>query len=152
MSEEPTPSPALLAYDGSDSAGAAIVEAGRQLRTPKAARVLTVWTPLEDIPFWGPAMTRFPDDLLQAARREAEKLAAEGSELANAAGFEAEPLVTSGEPVWRSVIDAADSIGAGVIVLGSHGRGTVGSAVMGSVATAVAHHATIPVLICRRRG
>jgi nucleotide-binding universal stress UspA family protein len=36
-----------------------------------------------------------------------------------------------------------------VIVLGSHGRGTAGSAVLGSVATAVAHHAELPVLICR---
>ncbi len=149
MSEEPTPPPVLIAYDGSDAARSAIAEAGRQLRTPRHARVLTVWTPLEDIPFWGPAMTRFPDELLQGARHEAEKLAAEGAELASSAGFEAEPLVTSGEAVWRSVIDAADAIGAGLIVTGSHGRGTIGSAVLGSVATAVAHHATVPVLICR---
>ena len=44
---------------------------------------------------------------------------------------------------------AIEQAGASVIVLGSHGRSGVGYAVMGSVATAVAHHAKVPVLITR---
>ena len=151
MSDAPT-DPVLIAFDGSKAARAAIDVAGQQLRTPRPARILTVWTPLEDIPFWGPSMTRFPDDLLNAAARQAEKFAAEGAELATAAGFEAEPLVMSGEPVWRCVIDAAEAIETSLIVLGSRGRGTISSALMGSVATAVAHHATVPVLVCRTPG
>ena len=39
--------------------------------------------------------------------------------------------------------------GAGIIVIGSHGRSGVRYAALGSVATAVAHHATVPVLIAR---
>jgi nucleotide-binding universal stress UspA family protein len=34
-------------------------------------------------------------------------------------------------------------------VLGSHGRSGAAYLAMGSVATAVAHHAKVPVLICR---
>jgi len=146
MSDRP---PVLIAFDGSDAARAAIEVAGGQLETPRPAIVLTVWTPLEDMPFWGPAMARFPEELLQVAMRQSEKLAAEGVALADAAGFEAKAVVESGDPVWRCIVDTADANGADLIVVGSHGRGAIGSALLGSVATAVAHHAAQPVLVCR---
>jgi hypothetical protein len=37
--------PVLFAYDGSDLAGNAITEAGRQLRAGRDALVLTIWEP-----------------------------------------------------------------------------------------------------------
>ena len=49
----------------------------------------------------------------------------------------------------RESFETAEQAGASVIVLGSHGRSGVGYAVIGSVATAVAHHAKVPVLITR---
>jgi hypothetical protein len=44
-------SPVLFAYDGSDHAKAAIEQAGRELRTGRPALVLTVWQPLQSMPF-----------------------------------------------------------------------------------------------------
>lgn len=35
-----------------------------------------------------------------------------------------------------------------LIVIGSHGRSSVGIALLGSVANSVVHHSDIPVLVC----
>ena len=40
------PGPVVFAYDGSDLAGLAIEEAGRQLQPGRDAVVLTVWRPV----------------------------------------------------------------------------------------------------------
>jgi nucleotide-binding universal stress UspA family protein len=48
-----------------------------------------------------------------------------------------------------SIVDAARAAGADLIVLGSHGRGALGSAVLGSVAAEVVEYATTPVLVVR---
>jgi nucleotide-binding universal stress UspA family protein len=49
----------------------------------------------------------------------------------------------------NSIVDAARAAGADLIVLGSHGRGALGSAVLGSVAAEVVEYATTPVLVVR---
>lgn len=90
-----------------------------------------------------------PPELLEEVRAEAERTAEEGAELASAAGFDASSAVRDEERPWKAILDSAKEADAGMIVLGSHGRGAAGSAVMGSVATSVAHHAELPVLICR---
>ena len=149
MAADPAPdSPVLFAYDGSDHAKAAIEQAGRQLRTGRPAVVLTVWLPLQSIPFARLAVV--PDDVAEAMGEGARETAAEGVELANAAGFDAEPLVEVGSPVWERIVQAADENDAAVVVLGSHGRSGVSYVTMGSVATAVAHHSKRPVLITRK--
>lgn len=144
-------SPVLIAYDGSGFSKFAIEEAGRHLRTPRRALVLTVWTKVEALPFWGPAMVGLPAEVFVNARADASKTAAEGVNLARSAGFAAEPLVESGAQVWKQIVDSAAELEAGLIVLGSQGRSAVSYALMGSVATAVAHHADQPVLITRSR-
>jgi len=142
----------LFAYDGSEEARQAIAEAGDQLEAGRPAIVLAVWEPIEAIPFWGAPMSQVPSSLTEQIQKEAEKVAAEGAELAKTAGFDAESAAAEGSPVWKAVVDAAEGRGASLIVLGSHGRSGLGYVTMGSVATAVAHHANIPVLICRRAG
>jgi nucleotide-binding universal stress UspA family protein len=141
--------PALIAYDGSDHAKHAIEQAAAELRTPRKAVVLAAYEPLTAIPFWGAPAAMVPPDLIEEVRTEAERTAGEGGELASSAGFDASSAVREGVRTWQTILDAAKEADAGIIVLGSHGRGAVGSAVMGSVATAVAHHADLPVLICR---
>lgn len=144
-----TDGPVLFAYDGSDQAQGAIEQAGRQLQGDRKAIVLSVWEPLESVPFWGAPMSTVPAEMAEQVRAEAEKLAAEGAERARKAGFDAEPAVAEGAPVWQRIVHAAEERGAGIIVLGSHGRSGAAYLAMGSVATAVAHHAKVPVLICR---
>ncbi len=150
MSEISEEGPVLIAYDGSDCSKAAIEQAGRQLRTDRPAIVLTVWEPLDAVPFWGAPMATVPAEITEEVVTLAEKVAAEGVALAADAGFDARPLVELGAPVWARIVEMADSERASMIVLGSQGRSSVGYAVMGSVATAVAHHAKAPVMITRR--
>jgi len=113
------------------------------------AVVVAAYQPLDALPFWGRPAAIVPDDLIEEAGKEAAKTAAEGAELANSAGFDASSTAREEDTAWKAILGAAEEAGAGIIVLGSHGRGTVGSAVLGSVATTVAHHANLPVMICR---
>ncbi|MCB0877125.1 MAG: universal stress protein [Solirubrobacterales bacterium] len=149
MTDRSDAGPILIAYDGSDCSKDAIAEAGRQLRDDRSAIVLTVWEPLDAVPFWGVPMATMPSEMTEQVVTRAREVAAEGVALIGEAGFEAEPRVELGAPVWSRIVETADEVGASVIVLGSHGRSSVGYAVMGSVATAVAHHAKVPVLITR---
>lgn len=142
--------PVVFAYDGSEHARSAIEQAGQLLRPGRPAVVLTVWQPLQTVPFFGGvAMPSLPQEVFEEGAREAERVAGEGVELATAAGFAAEPLVVDGSPVWHRIVELADDRGASLVVLGSRGRSGLSYASMGSVATAVAHHVERPVLITR---
>jgi len=145
----PDEKPVLIAYDGSDHAKYAIEQAGAELRTPRKAVVLAAFEALGALPFWGPPAAAVPDEMVDQVRKEAGKTADEGAKLAADAGFDASSQTAEGVRTWQTILDAAKEIDAGMIVLGSHGRGSVGSAVLGSVATAVAQHAHLPVMICR---
>jgi nucleotide-binding universal stress UspA family protein len=58
------------------------------------------------------------------------------------------PLVES-HAAWRGILEAADSGGADLIVMGSHGRSGIEKLVLGSVAQRVLSHAHQPVLVVR---
>jgi nucleotide-binding universal stress UspA family protein len=49
--------------------------------------------------------------------------------------------------VWAALVDAATAAGAAAIVCGSHGHNAVVRAVIGSVASGLAHRASVPVLV-----
>jgi nucleotide-binding universal stress UspA family protein len=140
----------LFAYDGSELAGHAITEAGRQLRADRDALVLTIWEPFNVgfLPIGGVAFDAAGPDEVRAA---AEKTASHGASLAEAAGFRAETMTAEGAPTWKGIVDAAEARGASLIVIGSHGRSGVTSLMMGSVASAVAAHAQRSVLIVHHR-
>ncbi len=160
--------PALLCYDGSDAARRAIESAGALLGGGNAV-VLTIWESL------GSAMVHrglpLPGELGRDVRelssdvidtidsgivQAAQATAAEGAEVAAAAGFDARPeaqraVARTAErdevTVWRAILDAADAEDARVIVLGSRGRSAVKSALLGSVSYGVVHHSTRPLLV-----
>ncbi len=69
---------------------------------------------------------------------------------ARAAGVEAMFLLWDGDP-GDSIISAAESEAVDLIVVGSHGRSSVGRFVLGSVSDHVVHHAQCPVLVVRPR-
>ena len=56
--------------------------------------------------------------------------------------------VYSGEP-YLEIIQAADKIGANMIIMGTHGRKGVAYLVLGSVAEYVLRHARVPVMSVR---
>jgi nucleotide-binding universal stress UspA family protein len=145
--ESTSEGPVLFAYDGSEHAQAAIAEAGRQLTADRAAIVLTVWEPLDSIPFMGAPWTSVPEGVMEEVAERARETAVEGAELARAAGFDAVPLADRGSPAWTRIVDLAEENDAVIVVLGSHGRTGLDYVLMGSVATAVAQHVKRPVLI-----
>jgi nucleotide-binding universal stress UspA family protein len=64
------------------------------------------------------------------------------------AGIGVSFLVWEGEP-GPAIVEAAESEGADMIVVGSHGRGRVGRFVLGSVSDHVIRNASAPVLVVR---
>ena len=147
--------PVLLAYDGSEHAKTAIERAGAVLQHGPAV-VATAWTTFEGAA--PAALLALPGSMVregtaaldEAGRETAEELAAEGAELARAAGFDAEPrAVSSSGPFFAALIDLADELDASAIVAGSRGRSTLAAAVLGSVSTGLLHHTSRPVMIVR---
>jgi nucleotide-binding universal stress UspA family protein len=57
-------------------------------------------------------------------------------------------LIWEGDPA-ESIVDAAISEGADIIVIGSHGRAALGRALIGSVSDQVVRHAPCPVMVVR---
>jgi len=58
-------------------------------------------------------------------------------------------LKVTGDAPWRSIIDSAKAKKCDVIVMASHGRGGLGTLLLGSETNKVLAHSTTPVLVCR---
>jgi nucleotide-binding universal stress UspA family protein len=147
--------PVMFAYDGSSHARAAIERAATVLQTGPAV-VATAWTSFEES---APgALLAMPKDIVRDSvkmldetnREAAEELAAEGAELASAAGFDAQPrAIRAGGPFFAALLHTADELDARAIVAGSRGRSSLAAAVLGSVSTGLLHHTRRPVLVVR---
>jgi nucleotide-binding universal stress UspA family protein len=141
--------PVLFAYDGSELAKHAIEEAGRLLDAGGDALVVTVWQPF-DVGFLPASGLQFDAAQIAEVRAAAARTAAEGAELANAAGFHAQSAEIETSPTWKGIAKLADEHDARLVVLGSHGRSGLAGVVVGSVAGAVAAHSPRSVLIVHR--
>ena len=147
----PPRGPVVFAYDGSELAKLAIDEAGRQLARGRDALVLTIWQPF-DVGFVPPAELRLNAAEIADVRDAAQRTAADGASLAQAAGFIARGLEVEAAPAWKGIVHTADEHDASLIVLGSHGRTGLTGVLLGSVAEAVAAHSRRSVLIVHRGG
>lgn len=67
-----------------------------------------------------------------------------------AAGVTVSFMVWEGEP-GPSIVDAATSEQVDMVIVGSHGRGSMGRLLIGSVSEHVVRHAPCPVLVVRAR-
>jgi nucleotide-binding universal stress UspA family protein len=92
------------------------------------------------------AMGYVPD--LEDQRKEARKLVERAAATLRTAGFKADPEVREGD-IRELILDSAAQWGAGLIVLGSHGRRGLQRFLLGSVAESVARHAHCSVEIVR---
>jgi len=142
--------PVIVAYDGATCARNAIGEAGSLIVPGRAAIVLTVWQRF-DLGF-----IPSEEDQLDAAdseqvRRAAERTAADGAVLADAAGFRSRGVAIEASPTWKGIVEFAEEREASLIVLGTHGRARRVDALLGSVARDVAAHSQRTVLIAHRR-
>jgi len=146
--------PVLLCYDGSEDARHAIRRAGA-LFPGRRALVATVWRPTAvpgSLGFAGEAAGMV--NLVEVDRAGAEdggRLAGEGVRIARDAGLMAEPLaLEAAGPIWKAIVDIAEREDAATIVMGSRGLAGLKAMLLGSVSSAVVHHADRPTLIVRR--
>jgi nucleotide-binding universal stress UspA family protein len=78
----------------------------------------------------------------------AADLARTACEPARARGIEADCVVWEGA-AGEAILAAATSVGADLIVVGSHSRSGLGRMVLGSVSDHVVHNAAVPVMVVR---
>ena len=149
----PTPStaadstgPVLFAYDGTELAAFAIEQAAATLPPRTAALVVCVWQPV-DVGFAPADGTHFNADRATEVRLAAERTAADGASLAEAAGFLVSSRAVEAAPTWKGIVGTADEHNASLIVLGPHRRNGLLGHLQGSVAAAVVAHTATPVLI-----
>jgi nucleotide-binding universal stress UspA family protein len=83
-------------------------------------------------------------------QRGKEVLDAEVERVRSAGGTVAQAHLMLGG-VAREIVHLAEDLGAGLIVMGSRGRGGIRRALMGSVSDSVVRHAHCPVLVVRHK-
>jgi nucleotide-binding universal stress UspA family protein len=88
-------------------------------------------------------------DYLSAATAEANSAIKAARAALEAAGVKVETSVVESHAAWRGVVEAAQSMQADLIVMGSHGRSGLEKLVLGSVTQAVLSHTHLPVLVVR---
>ena len=144
------PTKILLASDGSEEAELAL-KTGVDLtnNTNSELHVVTVggaeYRHGYDIPESG--------DLLQETyktiEREAqETLAEQVKKIEDAGGTVTEAHLRMGRAA-EEIVNLGEEIGAGLIIIGSRGRGGISRTLMGSVSDSVIRHAHCPVLVVR---
>ncbi|MBX3297285.1 MAG: universal stress protein [Acidobacteria bacterium] len=153
----------LIAYDGSDFADAAIDDLTRAGLSGEAEAVLMCITDAWELPEIIDRVTtsggkvsqenaellrRHVNDALENTRRLAETAAAKVQALFP--GWSVRTEVRTGKPAWE-IITFADDWQPDLIVVGSHGRGFVGRAILGSVSMKVLHESRTSVRIARER-
>lgn len=138
----------LLASDGSDVSQRAVhslIDHVRWFREPPRVHLLHVHAP---IPV-GLAVQHLSQETLDRYyREEGEAALKPAADLLAAAGIATTPHIHVGHAA-EIIVRLAGELGCELICLGSHGRGGIGNALLGSVASRVLHLSAIPVLIAR---
>ena len=86
------------------------------------------------------------DQVRSGREASAQELVSRG----RAAGVHVTFLIWEGDP-GEAIVDAAQSEQVDLVVVGSHGRGSVGRFFLGSVSDHVVHNAHCPVVVVRAR-
>jgi nucleotide-binding universal stress UspA family protein len=142
------PTTILLATDGSEEAQlAATTAADLAEKTNSELHVLTVGPdyPLYELPEH-PADF---EDVLRENRREAKELLEQQAKWIEESGGTVKETHLREGRADEEIVEVAEEIGAGLIVLGSRGHGRLTRALMGSVSDAVVRYAHCPVTIVR---
>jgi nucleotide-binding universal stress UspA family protein len=142
----------LVAYDRSSHARAALAQAVDIARTQQAT--LTVLTSYSTVLAWSgvtvPGLTQtIYDELMEAVRAEGQAAIDEAVKQLPDGMTAGTRLVDA--PAAEAILGEASQGGHDLIVLGSRGRGDVGSMLLGSVSHRVLHSSHLPVLVVTAR-
>jgi nucleotide-binding universal stress UspA family protein len=141
----------LLAIDGSPYSDAAVAEVGRRpWPSGSEVRVITVDPKVDSNLLGGGSPTVF-DELVQRQRTDAHRRLHAAVQVLNQASPELKVtyLMREGWPK-EAILDEAEHWGADLVVVGSHGYGSIRRLFLGSVSLAVAINASCSVEIVRR--
>ena len=139
----------LVPVDGSETSLKAVAKAAEMAKA-FASEVTAVYV-LDPYPFTGVGadFAYGQAQYLSAATAEANKALEEVNKVMANAAVAVKTLVGEGHAVHEGIARVADSIGADLIVMGSHGRRGLEKLVLGSVAQRVLQTVHVPVLVVR---
>lgn len=139
----------LVPVDGSETSLKAVAKAAEMAKA-FSSEVTAVYV-LDPYPFTGVGadFAYGQAQYLSAATAEANKALEEVNKVMANAAVAVKTLVGEGHAVHEGIARTADSIGADLIVMGSHGRRGLEKLVLGSVAQRVLQTVHVPVLVVR---
>ena len=143
------PTTILLATDGSEEGQlAAATAADLAEKTNSELHVITVGP---DYPLYELLEhTADFEDALRENRREAKELLEQQAKRIEESGVTVKETHLREGRADKEIVEVAEEIGAGLIVMGSRGHGRLRRSLLGSVSDAVVRHAHCPVTIVRQ--
>jgi nucleotide-binding universal stress UspA family protein len=144
------PTTILLATDGSEE-GKRATQAAIELSRDTSSELHVVYVLPTPAQLTGHHLysDEIRESLIGGAEREAERFLKEQAErIESDGGKVSETHLRSGDPD-KEILRTAESLGVGLIVIGSRGLGAVSRALMGSVSDSVVRHAHCPVFVVR---
>ncbi len=139
----------LLTTDGSELAEQAIPYAVELAK--RFGSRLSVVTTIDLYPYIG-AIEVMPigmDTWQEEVRKQANAALQRARSAIEAAGLKCETFVQEDAQPWRGILAVAEKQGVDAIVIASHGRGGLGSALLGSQTARVLSNSKLPVLVVR---
>jgi nucleotide-binding universal stress UspA family protein len=139
----------LIPVDGSPTAQKA-VETAAGLAKAFGSSVTAIYV-IDPYPFTGLGsdFAYGQAEYLSAAAIEAKEATQAAQKALEQVGVNVKTQVVEAHAAWRGILETAASVGADLIVMGSHGRHGLEKMVLGSVAQRVLSHSTLPVFVVR---
>ncbi len=148
----------LMATDGSDFSRAAINALANIVAKPDATSIKIVSAVERPTPIAAEPMAvsaEYYNEIEQYGRDQARKFLTEAETQIRSLFPNAAPDLTT-EVIFcsrqRVLVEEAESWGADLIVVGSHGYGFWSRLMLGSVSNSIVHNATCSVLVIRNKG
>lgn len=138
----------LVPFDSSECAARALTHAIALVREAPGSSLVIVHAH-EPPMAYPPVAAYLPEEKARAFERlHSEDILRPAVELAKAGGVRYTTEVLEGD-IGRVIADRARTLACVGIVMGTHGRGAIGSLIMGSVARKVVHLSSVPVTLVR---
>ena len=156
MTPTDSPAPVIVCSAGNDTTRA-MIDAVAALLPDRPVVIVRAWRSAEyalasaTTAIIGAATVDYVA-LDDAIEHDASDDAAAGAEYAGSLGLSAtSEACRSDGPVWRTILECADTHAAQAIVTGTRGRGDVESAILGSTSHALLQHSSRPVIVVPSR-
>jgi nucleotide-binding universal stress UspA family protein len=140
----------IVATDGSDIATEAMkhaVDLAKAIGAKLSA--VTVTEPFEMVAFAEQASVISPTDYRNSTNAYAERVLGAAKSAAQEAGIACQTIHAENRYPYQGIIEAAETNGADLVVIGSHGRSGIEGFLLGSQAVKLLTHCKIPALVVR---